>query len=202
MAEEHGEHGKKKLDFKKRKWWIFGAGGVGLLLLLALKRNSSSSANTAQTTAQNQGIDPATGYLYGSAADLAALSGSTEGVYSGGSGTTGTSGTGSTSTTNNYYNYYGSGSSGSSSGGGTTAGGGTVSRSGGSPPKGAGGAVAKASSAAEHYTVQPNDSLWKISEKFYGTGQKDMTIYQANRSVIGSNPDMIHPGQKLVIPGK
>jgi len=50
------------------------------------------------------------------------------------------------------------------------------------------------------YTVVRGDSLWKISKKFYGTGSKWRTIYNANRSLIGGNPNLIHPGQVLKIP--
>ena len=47
------------------------------------------------------------------------------------------------------------------------------------------------------YTVEAGDSLSKIGAK-YGISWK--TLYDANRDII-SNPDMIHPGQELKIPG-
>ncbi len=50
------------------------------------------------------------------------------------------------------------------------------------------------------YTVVPGDFLVKIATKFYGDGQKWRIIYNANKAVIGPNPDKIFPGQKLVIP--
>lgn len=52
------------------------------------------------------------------------------------------------------------------------------------------------------YTVVKGDSLWKIAAKkdIYGNGAKWQTIYNANKSVIGKNPNLIYPGQKLVIP--
>ena len=50
------------------------------------------------------------------------------------------------------------------------------------------------------YTVVKGDSLSKISQKFYGDAKKWKVIYEANKSVIGSNPDLIHPGQVYVIP--
>lgn len=49
------------------------------------------------------------------------------------------------------------------------------------------------------YTVQKGDSLSKIAKNYPGlTWQK---IYEANQDQI-KNPDLIHPGQKLKIPGK
>ena len=41
------------------------------------------------------------------------------------------------------------------------------------------------------------DTLWAISERFYGDGSKYQVI--ADASGI-SNPDLIHPGQVLTIP--
>lgn len=53
------------------------------------------------------------------------------------------------------------------------------------------------------YTVQklsPADCLWRIAKQFYGDGNKWNTIYNANKSVIGGNPNLIYPGQVLTIP--
>ncbi|AND39622.1 LysM peptidoglycan-binding domain-containing protein [Cytobacillus oceanisediminis] len=54
--------------------------------------------------------------------------------------------------------------------------------------------------APKTYTVRSGDSLWKISAKYYGSGVKWRTIYNANKKVIGKNPHLIYQGQKLVIP--
>jgi LysM repeat protein len=51
--------------------------------------------------------------------------------------------------------------------------------------------------APRTYTVVSGDTLWAISERFYGDGNKYQQI--ANASGI-SNPDLIHPGQVLTIP--
>jgi len=51
--------------------------------------------------------------------------------------------------------------------------------------------------AARTYTVVSGDTLWAISERFYGDGSKYQMI--ADASGI-SNPDLIHPGQVLTIP--
>ena len=51
--------------------------------------------------------------------------------------------------------------------------------------------------AARTYTVESGDTLWAISERFYGDGNKYQII--ADASGI-SNPDLIQPGQVLTIP--
>lgn len=55
-------------------------------------------------------------------------------------------------------------------------------------------------SKSKKYTVKQGDSLWKIAKAYYKDGSKWRTIYNANKKVIGKNPNVIKPGQKLVIP--
>ncbi|HYT95587.1 MAG TPA: LysM peptidoglycan-binding domain-containing protein [Gemmataceae bacterium] len=50
------------------------------------------------------------------------------------------------------------------------------------------------------YTVVPGDYLSKIAQHFYGDANQWRKIYDANRDVIGPNPDKIYPGQVLTIP--
>jgi nucleoid-associated protein YgaU len=50
------------------------------------------------------------------------------------------------------------------------------------------------------YTVVAGDYLRKIAKKFYGDEAKWPKIYEANKKIIGPNPNLILPGQKLVIP--
>lgn len=57
-----------------------------------------------------------------------------------------------------------------------------------------------APAAAQTYTVVKGDCLWNIAKRFYGNGSKYSVIYNANRSVIGGNPNLIYPGQVLTIP--
>ncbi|MFI8288191.1 transglycosylase family protein [Streptomyces sp. NPDC085614] len=50
----------------------------------------------------------------------------------------------------------------------------------------------------ESYTVAPGDSLSRIAreERVKGGWQR---LYEANRTVVGGDPDLIHPGQKLTL---
>ncbi len=61
------------------------------------------------------------------------------------------------------------------------------------------------------YTVAPGDSLWRIARTILearGTPSSGSdvsrfwrSIYEANRQLIGSDPNLIHPDQVFVIPG-
>lgn len=50
------------------------------------------------------------------------------------------------------------------------------------------------------YTVVSGDCLWNIAKKFYGNGAQYTKIYNANKGVIGGNPNLIYAGQVLKIP--
>ena len=106
-ATKAGDKGVKPTG--KASGWIekhktIAYGGMALVLVvlyLFLKKGGSASSSGTTATGSStgsSGIDPATGYLYGSPADLAALG------SSGTSATTPDDGSdGSTTTTNNYY---------------------------------------------------------------------------------------------------
>src|SRR5215212_11765315 len=52
------------------------------------------------------------------------------------------------------------------------------------------------------YTVQPTDEaegLLGIARRLYGDTSRWPDIYEASRSVIGTNPNVIHQGQQLVL---
>jgi len=50
------------------------------------------------------------------------------------------------------------------------------------------------------YTVVAGDSLSRIAKRYYGDANEWHRIHEANRDQI-TNPDLIHPGQRLKIPG-
>ena len=55
------------------------------------------------------------------------------------------------------------------------------------------------SSTGRTYTVQPGDSLSKISKQFYGDANKYMSIFEANKDKM-SDPDKVKVGTELRIP--
>ena len=60
-------------------------------------------------------------------------------------------------------------------------------------------AAASSTPSARTYTVQPGDSLSKISKQFYGDANKYMKIFEANKDKL-SDPDKVRAGMDLVIP--
>ena len=58
------------------------------------------------------------------------------------------------------------------------------------------------------YTVRPGDTLWDIARRHLDGRPSDAAIarawprwYAANRALIGSDPNLILPGMRLLIPG-
>ncbi|WP_210440260.1 LysM peptidoglycan-binding domain-containing protein [Nocardioides xinjiangensis] len=54
------------------------------------------------------------------------------------------------------------------------------------------------------HVVRPGDSLWSIARDHPGSGDvhtRWRAIWAANREVVGRDPDLIHPGQVLRLPG-
>lgn len=52
------------------------------------------------------------------------------------------------------------------------------------------------------HTVKSGETLSDIALKYYGSAVKEkwMAIYEANKDVIGDDPNLIKEGQKLRIP--
>jgi LysM repeat protein len=59
--------------------------------------------------------------------------------------------------------------------------------------------TATATEQYRFYTVSPGDSLGAIAVKFYGSLEYYPLIFDANRQILAS-PDMLKPGQRLVVP--
>ena len=49
------------------------------------------------------------------------------------------------------------------------------------------------------HVVVKGDNLTRIAEKYYGDGARWREIYNKNRGIIGGNPNLIYPGQVLII---
>ena len=54
-------------------------------------------------------------------------------------------------------------------------------------------------SVYHRHTVAKGESLSKIAKHYYGDLMKYKAIFEANTNIL-KNPDVIHPGQELVIP--
>ena len=48
------------------------------------------------------------------------------------------------------------------------------------------------------YTVVSGDNIWNIAKRFYGIGSEYKKIVNANPQI--KSPDLIYPGQKIIIP--
>jgi len=68
-----------------------------------------------------------------------------------------------------------------------------------SPAAAAAAAGTSSTPAARTYTVQPGDSLSKISKQVYGNASMYMKIFEANKDKL-DDPDKIRPGMDLRIP--
>lgn len=54
-------------------------------------------------------------------------------------------------------------------------------------------------SVFHRHTVVSGETLGKIAKQYYGKPGKYVAIFEANKDIL-KNPDVIHPGQELVIP--
>ena len=60
------------------------------------------------------------------------------------------------------------------------------------------------SAPTDAYVVQAGDSLWSIAQAHpagMSVDERWRAIWAANRDVVGADPDLIHPGQPLRLPG-
>jgi len=75
----------------------------------------------------------------------------------------------------------------------------TVNQSAQAPRTQTAGASVSGGQSSRTYTVQPGDTLSKISKQFYGNANEYMKIFEANRDHL-NDPNQIQAGQQLVIP--
>jgi resuscitation-promoting factor RpfA len=199
------------------KWLIIGGLAIVAILVFYFVRKSTGSSSSSSTSAQQPGsagtqgnVDPATGYPEGSPADIAALN--TYGAL-GGSPGYGLGGA------QNYVEHPGntiysqglavpsyavaasspigpgnSGATGANAPGST----GAASQAMTTQPT-----VQPTSAKANHntnrtYTVKPGDNLSAIAAQI-GIAGGWQSLYKLNQHIIGPNPNLIYPGQKLTL---
>jgi nucleoid-associated protein YgaU len=70
------------------------------------------------------------------------------------------------------------------------------------PRKFGGSMKPKPNKPVKKHTVASDETLSHIALKYYGSAVKDkwMIIYEANKDLIGDNPNIIRAGMELVIP--
>jgi nucleoid-associated protein YgaU len=61
--------------------------------------------------------------------------------------------------------------------------------------------LAAPAAGPESVVVEPGDNLWDISQKQLGDGNLWPSLYEKNQTVVGSDPNLIFPGQVIKIPG-
>lgn len=54
-------------------------------------------------------------------------------------------------------------------------------------------------SVYHRHTVKSGETLSKIAKQYYDNPSKYQVIFKANSDIL-KNPDLIHPGQELIIP--
>jgi nucleoid-associated protein YgaU len=60
--------------------------------------------------------------------------------------------------------------------------------------------AAKAATEVKTHVVEKGENLSVIAEQELGSANRWREIYELNIDVIGSNPDLIQPGQELRLP--
>lgn len=187
MAEEEkapeggGEKKKGKGLFKDKKNLLILGGivlvGIVFVAIRSANKNAAANGNTSAVTSPvgaGSAVNPATGYLYGSPADLAAQGAS--GTVSGVPGPAGPQGP--------------PGPAGPPGKPPTPPKKKPPVLHGGNPPK-----AGPGHPITRYHTVLPGETLSEIAAKYGGGSWQN--LYHLNRTVIGGNPNLIHPGQRL-----
>ena len=183
MPESEGEERvpkKGQLDTKKKKWYIVGGLGIIAVLVFFFVRKSNATASGSTTAGSaNTSLDPAT-----QAALQSALQGQAYGsMMQGSQGPAGPAGA--------------TGPQGPQGKQGTPGPPGPPPKKPPPPPKKPPPKPPpKKKGSSTYYTVKSGDTLSGIASQFKYQGGWQ-ALYHANRGVIGSNPNVIHPGQRI-----
>lgn len=59
-----------------------------------------------------------------------------------------------------------------------------------------------APAAPSTYTIRAGDCLWNIAKDQLGDAMKWQDLFNANKDILGSNPDLIRPGTTINLPGQ
>ena len=166
--------GKKGMLTGKNKWYVIG--GLGILAVLVFFFVSRSNANAAggTTSTTTGGLDPSTQAALDSALQEQAANAAQYQAATGPQGPAGPAGP--------------AGPQGKTGKTGKT----------GPPAKKTTKVNAGGTNKGQYYNVKPGDTLSSIASKFNYKGGWE-ALYHANRGVVGSNPNVIHPGQRLKV---
>jgi nucleoid-associated protein YgaU len=188
--EKVGPPGKDKkggLMTGKYKWYVVGGLGlVAVLVFFFVRRSSSNAAAGTGTGTSTTSMDPATQAALQSALQAQSAAGYQYQAATGPQGVPGPTGP--------------AGAAGAAGAKGATGATGAAGKPGAPSP-------ASVQKQTTYYTVKAGDTLTSIATRLHsqyhwsGTIAQNVShLYSVNRQVIGSNPNLIHPGQKLVIP--
>jgi LysM repeat protein len=176
--------GKGQLLTGKYKWYVVGGLGLIAVLVFVFVRKSNANASGGNgTTGATTAMDPATQAALQSALQGQSAAGYSYQAATGPQGVPGPAGP--------------AGPAGAAGAAGKAGAPGPAGKPAPKPP--APKPAPKPASTAHYYTVKSGDSLSKIASQFHIAGGWQ-ALYNSNRSAVGSNPNLIHPGLRLKIP--
>jgi LysM repeat protein len=171
---------KKGLMTGKYKWYLVGGLGlIAVLVFVFVRKSNANSSGTAAATGSTTAMDSATQAALQSALQGQSAAGYTYQAATGPQGVQGPAGP--------------AGPAGTIGKTGPAGKPGTSGKPGTPAPKPASG-----HQQTQYYTVKAGDTLSKIAAANHIAGGWQ-SLYSTNRSVVGSNPNLIHPGQRLKI---
>lgn len=168
----------------KKKWYLVAGLGIVAVLVFVFVRKSNANASSATPGAATTTMDPATQAALQNALQGQGAAGYAYQAATGPQGVPGSVGpTGPTGPTGPI---------------GKTGATGATGKPAPKPTPKPTPTTSKGSTQTQYYTVKAGDTLSGIASQFHISGGYQ-ALYAANRSVVGSNPNMIHPGLRLKI---